>query len=84
MDEEVKALLAASQLLYQQCYANLDTIMDMCEKQQGKDFNADVTYEILIDFMNGELPLEDCLQLLEGGDMYKYYNRFEVLNGEKV
>lgn len=77
----VKQLLEASKPLYQEAMSSIEVIADFFKERQGKQFNADVTWEILFDFMNGEMELDECMRILDGDQkqgLHEYYGK--ILN----
>jgi hypothetical protein len=77
-DGTVKRLLEEAQPIYQKAFASLDTIMGIIAERQGKQFNMDATWEILNDFMNGEMELDECIRLLEG-NKEDFFDRYRTL-----
>lgn len=63
----VKRLLETSKPLYQEAFTNLEVIVASIKELKGKDFMPDVTWEILFEYINGEMDIDECIRLLNGG-----------------
>lgn len=81
-DGTVRRLLEEAQPIYQRAFASLDTIMGIIAERQGKVFNMDATFEILNDFMSGEMELDECIRLLQG-NQEDFHDRYRTLIVEK-
>lgn len=62
----VKQLLEASKPLYQEAFSNLELIVARFKDLKGKDFIIDVTWEILFEYINGEIDIDECIRILNG------------------
>jgi hypothetical protein len=81
---DVKLILEASKPLYQEVMSSIKVIADTYKKRQGDHFNADVTWEILFDYMNGEIELDACMNILSGDQKQGLHEHYKnMLEAEK-